>query len=198
MPRGSRIRRTTGGSLIPDRQSDPRSQSRSMTGNPHRVIAARPVQPADLPALLALNNAHAVELSVVDAGRLSCLLSAATLAIAIGSVDPPDAFLIAFDESTPPQGPNHVWFLERRPRFLYVDRVCVAQHARKRGLARALYAEALAAAVRRGAPVLCCEVNSDPPNPTSDAFHAALGFREVGRAFLADRGKAVRYLERAV
>jgi predicted GNAT superfamily acetyltransferase len=39
------------------------------------------------------------------------------------------------------------------------------------------------------------EAPRSPPNPGSDAFHAALGFREVGRAFLADRGKAVRYLE---
>jgi predicted GNAT superfamily acetyltransferase len=46
--------------------------------------------------------------------------------------------------------------------------------------------------------VVCCEVNSDPPNPLSDAFHAALGFREVGRAFLPDRGKSVRYLELGV
>ena len=41
-----------------------------------------------------------------------------------------------------------------------------------------------------------CEVNRDPPNPDSDAVDAALGFREVGSAFLADRGKSVRYLER--
>ena len=40
--------------------------------------------------------------------------------------------------------------------------------------------------------------NTDPPNPGSDAFHARLGFHEVGRAFLADRGKSVRYLEREV
>ena len=39
-----------------------------------------------------------------------------------------------------------------------------------------------------------CEVNSDPPNPASDAFHAALGFAEVGQAVLATQGKVVRYL----
>jgi hypothetical protein len=158
----------------------------------------RSVAPADLPALLALNNAHAVELSLVDAAKLQALLSAAALAIALGPVGAPHAYLLAFAEDTPVQGPNHAWFLARHARFLYVDRVCVAPEARKRGLARALYASALATAERRGAEVLCCEVNSDPPNPVSDAFHAALGFREVGGAFLADRGKAVRYLERAV
>ena len=44
-------------------------------------------------------------------------------------------------------------------------------------------------------PILCCEVNIDPPNPVSDAFHAFFGFVEVGWAFLPDRGKSVRYLE---
>jgi predicted GNAT superfamily acetyltransferase len=116
----------------------------------------------------------------------------------MGPVGQPDAFLIAFDQAAPAQGPNHAWFLARRPRFLYVDRICVHPQARKRGLARALYSAVLAEAARRGKPVVCCEVNSDPPNPGSDAFHAALGFSEVGRAFPPDRGKSVRYLELGV
>ena len=161
-----------------------------------RAFDIRPVDASDHAAILALNNEHAVELSLADPSTMAGLLSAAALATAIGPVGSPDAFLIAFDQSTPPQGPNHAWFLARHARFLYVDRVCVAPSARKRGLARALYLDLLAVAPRRGAPIVCCEVNTDPPNPVSDAFHASLGFREIGRAFLADRSKAVRYLER--
>jgi predicted GNAT superfamily acetyltransferase len=161
-----------------------------------RAVEIRPIEAGDQAAILALNNEHAVELSPADESTMAGWLSVAALATAIGAVGAPDAFLIAFDESTPSQGPNHAWFLARHPRFLYVDRVCVAPSARKRGLARALYLDLFAAASRRGAPVVCCEVNTDPPNPVSDAFHASLQFREVGRAFLADRSKAVRYLER--
>jgi predicted GNAT superfamily acetyltransferase len=40
-----------------------------------------------------------------------------------------------------------------------------------------------------------CEVNAEPPNPASDAFHAAMGFAEVGSATLGG-GKQVRYFER--
>jgi uncharacterized protein len=156
----------------------------------------RPVEPGDLPALLDLNNAHSVELSLLDLEKMRGLLGVAALAMAIGPAGQPDAFLLAFDHDAPAQGPNHAWFLARRPRFLYVDRVCVHPRARRQGLARALYSHALAEAVRRGLPVLCCEVNIDPPNPVSDAFHASFGFVEVGRAFLPDRGKSVRYLER--
>jgi predicted GNAT superfamily acetyltransferase len=135
----------------------------------------RPIETADLPAILALNNAHAREISLIDEGGLARLLAIAAHATAIGARGAPDAFLIA---------------------FLYVDRVCVEERARKRGLARALYADAFAVARDRDLPIVCCEVNLDPPNPASDAFHAALGFSETGRAHLAARGKTVRYLER--
>lgn len=161
-------------------------------------LVVRAVSDMDGPALLALNDANVAELAPLDAGRLRELLSVAALATAIGPDGQPDGFLLAFDQMMPAQGPNHAFFLRRHSRLLYVDRVCVAPSARRRGVARALYAHALDHAARIGTPVLCCEVNSEPPNPVSDAFHAALGFREVGTAFLSDRAKTVRYLERAV
>jgi predicted GNAT superfamily acetyltransferase len=161
-----------------------------------RAPEVRPIEPADLAAILALNNAHAREISLIDEGGLARLLAIATHATAIGVLGAPDAFLVAFDQDTPPQGPNHAWFLARHPRFLYVDRVCVEARARKQGLARALYADAFAVARARHLPIVCCEVNIDPPNPASDAFHAALGFCETGRAYLSTRNKTVRYLER--
>ncbi len=39
-----------------------------------------------------------------------------------------------------------------------------------------------------------CEINADPPNPASDAFHARFGFRNIGSAALVDRHKTVRYM----
>jgi predicted GNAT superfamily acetyltransferase len=50
----------------------------------------------------------------------------------------------------------------------------------------------LARAESDGHSMICCEVNVDPPNPASDAFHASLGFHEIGRASMAN-GKVVRY-----
>ena len=161
-----------------------------------RAPEVRPIQPADLAAILALNNAHAREISLIDEGGLARLLAIAAYAIAIGAPGAPDAFLIAFDRDTPPQEPTHAWFLERHPRFLYVDRVCVEARARTQGLARALYEATFAVARARDLPIVCCEVNIDPPNPGSDAFHAALGFSETGQAYLPARNKTVRYLER--
>jgi 4-hydroxy-tetrahydrodipicolinate synthase len=152
--------------------------------------------PSDLePALLALNNANATELSWLDPQRLAALLGQAFYARRIGSVR---AFLLAFDERADYDSPNYLWFRERYPRFVYVDRVAVAQAARGRGFARRLYADLMQQAAAAGHTVVVCEVNANPPNPASDALHAALGFAEVGAASIHGGSKEVRYFARAI
>ncbi|TIV68514.1 MAG: GNAT family N-acetyltransferase, partial [Mesorhizobium sp.] len=76
---------------------------------------------------------------------------------------------------------------------VYVDRVVVAAAARGRGHARRLYEDLFEQARRAGHTMVTCEVNADPPNPASDAFHAALGFGEVGDAVMHGGKKSVRY-----
>lgn len=159
------------------------------------AIAADDVA-ADTPlaaALLALNNAHAVELSWLEPERLRHMVGQAFSARRIGMAD---ALLLTFDQDADYDSPNFLWFRARWDRFVYVDRVVVADHARGRGLARRLYAELFAQAAAAGHDHIVCEVNSDPPNPLSDAFHAALGFREVGAGSIHGGAKTVRYLTR--
>ena len=152
-----------------------------------------PISPDRLDGILALNNAHAAELSLLDRGRLAGLVRQALWAAQVGDVD---GFLLLLDETAAYDSPNFGWFKERYERFAYVDRVVVAPAARGRGLARRLYAGAFAAAVAAGQQVVAAEVNRVPPNPASDAFHAALGFREVGQAAIHGGARTVRYLLR--
>jgi len=154
-------------------------------------------------ALLALNNAHAQELSWLDPARLRHLVEQSFFARRVDpefgqGVDRVDAFLLAFDQDADYDSPNFLWFRERYRRFVYVDRVAVASSARGRGLARLLYRELFAEAARSQHSSVVCEVNSEPPNAASDAFHAALGFSEVGRASIHNGSKTVRYLRRGV
>jgi hypothetical protein len=142
-------------------------------------------------AVLALNNAHAKELSWLEPARLQHLVAHAFLARRIGALD---AFLLAFDQDAPYDNPNFLWFRERFPRFVYVDRIVVATHARGRGLARVLYRDLFEQVAEAGQQRVVCEVNTRPPNPASDAFHAALGFAEVGHASIHGGAKDVRYL----
>jgi uncharacterized protein len=150
------------------------------------------ITPAAHGAVLALNNAHATELSPLDGRGLAALLAGSFYARA---VDDAEAFLIALDQAHPTYAsPNYLWFRERYRRFVYVDRVVVAERARGRGHARRLYADLVERASTAGHDRLVCEVNSDPPNPASDAFHASLGFREIGAATIHGGAKTVRYL----
>lgn len=144
-------------------------------------------------ALLALNNAHAVELSWLEPERLARLVAEAFLARRVGVAD---ALLLTFDQDADYDSPNFLWFRARYPTFVYVDRVVVADSARGRGLAKGLYDDLFAAAEAAGHERIVCEVNSDPPNPASDAFHAALGFVPVGTAEIHGGKKTVTYLER--
>jgi uncharacterized protein len=146
-------------------------------------------------ALIALNNAHAQELSWLEPERLEHLVKQAFLARRIGNLD---AFLLAFDQDARYDSPNFLWFRCRYPRFVYVDRIVVASSARGRGHARRLYLDLFEQAARAGHERVVCEVNSNPPNPESDAFHAALGFVEVGHASIHNDSKTVRYLLRAL
>ena len=150
----------------------------------------RSLSAADLPDVLALNNAHAAEVNALSPEALAALVAVAAHAVVI---DGGLGFLIALDERTPAQGPNHAWFRARHCAFLYIDRVVVAAEARGRGWARRLYDDAAAIA---GARPLCCEVNIVPPNAASLAFHERLGFVACGEAADPRNGKRVRYLER--
>jgi len=141
--------------------------------------------------LLDLNNAHARELSWLDPERFRQLTERAFRAWRIGDAD---ALLISFDQAADYDSPNFQWFRARMNRFVYVDRIVVAPHARGRGLARKLYAALFEAALQAGHERVVCEVNSQPPNPGSDAFHARLGFIGVGSARLGDGAKTVSYL----
>ncbi len=152
-----------------------------------------PISTDDEPAVLSLNTIHASELSLLDAAGLKRLLLASYMACRIGDLE---AFMIAFDQDADYASPNFLWFRDRYPRFAYVDRIAVAAAARGRGHARRLYEHLFETARRDGHSVVTCEVNSDPPNPASDAFHAALGFRVVGEAAIYGGERTVRYFER--
>ncbi|HLY07373.1 MAG TPA: GNAT family N-acetyltransferase [Rhizomicrobium sp.] len=148
---------------------------------------------ADLDALLALSNAHEKEIGNFTKTEFSELVA---LSFRTRMTGERDAFLIALSERAPENAPNWRWFAARFPRFVYIDRVVVAEGSRKRGLGTLLYTDVMQAARDSAHTRLCCEVNIDPPNPGSDAFHARMGFEEIGRAYLPDRGKTVRYLMR--
>ncbi|NEU98526.1 GNAT family N-acetyltransferase [Bradyrhizobium uaiense] len=141
--------------------------------------------------LLDLNNASARETSLLAAARFEQLIDASSIAL---FVPPSAALLLAFEHCDDYDGTHFGWFRGQMKRFLYIDRIIVGAAWRRHGLARMLYREVFRLAARRSLDCVVCEVNVEPPNPISDAFHRSLGFAEVGRATINGGAKTVRYL----
>ena len=150
----------------------------------------------DKAAVLSLNNIHAKETSVLDGTSLAELLEMSFYARGIDRGG--TAFLIALDQNAPYRNPNFRWFKESRESFVYIDRVIVAASAQGQGIARLLYDDLFVAAREVGQERVVCEVNIEPPNLISEAFHLAMGFKEVGQASIHGGTKTVRYFEKTI
>ena len=152
------------------------------------------LSPSAIGPALQLNNAHAKETSLLDEKGLATLIGKAFYARGID--DGATALLIALDHHAVYDNPNFEWFKIHSDGFVYIDRVIVAKSARGLGIARLLYEDLFSAVRASGHTRVVCEVNLDPPNAASDAFHAAMGFDAIGQGTIHEGAKTVRYFER--
>ncbi len=150
---------------------------------------------ADLDTVLAMNAAHVELLSPLDPGRLADLRRWADRADVIVDEGQTAGFVLVFGPGTGYDSVNYRWFSQRYgDGFDYLDRIVIDDRFRRRGLASAVYDEIEAAAVRRGRLVL--EVNLEPANEPSLAFHRGRGFAEVGT--LGPEGHRVSLMAKAL
>jgi uncharacterized protein len=132
---------------------------------------------ADQPALLELNQDSVQELSPLDAERLRYILALAHRSVVVERDGEVLAFAIAIAPGTDYDSRNYARLSERFERFLYLDRIAVAAGARRQGLGAMLY-DALEDAARPFGRMVC-DVNVQPPNEPSLAFHAARGYQPL-------------------
>ena len=90
------------------------------------------------------------------------------------------AFLLSMGTGQAYDSENYQYFEKEGFRHQYVDRIVVSPTAKGTGVGRALYQSVIERARERGLNEVTCEVNTEPPNPGSLAFHERLGFRQVG------------------
>ena len=140
----------------------------------------RPISPQDHPAVLAWNEAHVELLAPLDEDRLRRLLGWADLGAVITVEGRDVGFVLTFPAGTAYDSPNYRWFSARYERFYYLDRVVVDPSVRRTGVASRVY-DAIEDRARRMGEVMCLEVNVDPPNEPSLAFHRRRGYLEVGQ-----------------
>lgn len=133
----------------------------------------------DWPTVLALNEASVRELSPMDEPRLGFILDLAHRSLVAEDGGEVAAFAIAVAPGTGYDSANYRWFSERYERFLYLDRIAVARAHRRRGLGALLY-DAMEQAARPFERMVC-DVNVEPRNDASLAFHLARGYEDIGR-----------------
>lgn len=141
----------------------------------------RDADPGDLAALHVLNQSEIPHVGDVDAARMAHLVDQARTLRVMEDAGELAGFIICLDHQADYDSLNYLWFKARFERFLYVDRIVVASAFRRQGVASKLYDAVIAFGRSQYLPVLALEYNIEPPNPVSAAFHAAYGFREVGR-----------------
>lgn len=135
----------------------------------------------DLPSMLALNNDAAPAVPESTEADLATLLRASTFGFAAVNDKEFLGFVVGFEPGMDYASPNYLYFEDRGTDHLYIDRIVVAEEARGMRVGQTLYKRVIALAVDQGRAEVTCEVNIDPPNPGSLAFHSRLGFSEVGR-----------------
>lgn len=148
------------------------------------TIELRPFETRDLPAVVELNNAAYPAVPVSSAPELAELAALAEPALVAEEDDRIVGFLFAIAPGSSYTSENYLYFAKRAARTgassLYIDRIVIASDARGSGLGRRFYDAVFARARATERAEVTCEVNIEPPNPSSLAFHARLGFERVG------------------
>jgi len=150
-------------------------------------VVLRAVTESDVPFVLDLNARNVARLSPLDAGRLAQLRGWADRTDVVLLDGQPAGFVVTVGPGTDYDSANYRWFVDRfGDSFYYLDRIVVDDRFRRSGIGRAVYDEL----ERHATPYsrMALEVDVEPPNEASLAFHRDRGYQPVGR--LAGGGKA--------
>ena len=154
----------------------------------------RPIDPADVPDVLALNQRNVEALAPMDETRLQQLRGLADRFDVLEHDGEFAGFVITFPPGSTYDSENYRWFAERHTDFVYLDRIVLHERVRRQGLGSFVYDEVETAARPHGRLLL--EVNLVPRNEPSLRFHARRGYREVGR--LGDAQHLVALMEKVL
>ena len=134
----------------------------------------------DASAIIGLNS-HVVELtSPMDKKRFELLFSQCALIIVAERDRAVVGFLMGFDDKCQYDSANFKWFRSPLDAFFYVDRVVVSETDRGTGIGKAFYQYIRNWARDREIETLAAEMNLEPANEASLAFHRSESFIEVG------------------
>ncbi len=143
-------------------------------------IVIRDVREHELDLVLALNNAAGPGILPMDAAKLRFFWEHADYFRVAEKDGLLAGFLVALSHEAAHDSPNFLWFRERYPEFLYIDRIVVASTRRGTGVGRVFYADVQSYAELH-VPQLAAEVFLESSSHPALLFHGSFGFREVGQ-----------------
>ncbi len=156
----------------------------------------RDVTRDDLEAVRAVNDDNQPNVGALDDARIELFLLSAPRFQVVEFDGTIVGVFVGLAEGLPYDSPNYRWFSDRHERFAYVDRIALQPEARGLGVAVDLYDDFARWAYETSRPVLCAEVNVEPPNLRSMRFHHRQGFEEVGEERPYGGDERVAMLER--
>ncbi|MDY0023230.1 GNAT family N-acetyltransferase [Arenimonas caeni] len=143
-------------------------------------ITIRDVREHELDSVVAVNNAAGPSILPMDLAKARFFWENAEYFRVAEQDGHVTGFLVALSQDAPHDSPNFLWFRERYPEFMYIDRIVIARPRRGGGRGRAMYADVQSFAEVRS-PLLACEVFLQTGNDPALLFHGSFGFREVGQ-----------------
>jgi predicted GNAT superfamily acetyltransferase len=158
------------------------------------TVRLRPLDDPDAAGVLALNHRNVALLAPLDDESLAGLRSAAHRFEVVEVDGRFGGFVVTIAPGSSYASENYRWFAARGDGLLYLDRIVLHENVRRRGVGSAVYDAVEAEALPFGGVAL--EVNLDPPNEASLAFHRARGYVEVGQR--GEPGHRVALLEKRV
>ena len=142
-------------------------------------ITIRPMLASDYDTVLALNEYSVSVLSPLDKMDLTRLVAQSSLHVVVEIEGNVVAFLLAIGPGSQYASINYQWFDKHYDRFLYVDRIVVHHANRAQRLGHRLYEYVTQWAIEQHYPMLCAEIDVQPPNLPSLQFHQKWGFASV-------------------
>lgn len=151
---------------------------------PQSTTTIRPAEDHDVDAMILANNAEIPAVSMLDREVATHLMELADLALVAEVEGVFAGFVLALPAGIPDfQATNYRWFEDNLDDYLYVERIVVAQGSQGRGVGRTFYDHLIEDSDRSH---LVSEVNTNPRNDASLAFHDRYDFQPIGELTYGD------------
>jgi predicted GNAT superfamily acetyltransferase len=152
----------------------------------------------DIETVVRINKAGQPGVCALSSSEITQHHEHATLFCVLMNEGQPAGYVIAYGSDKSYSGEEFNWFVKNvGDSFLYIDQIAIDANHRASGLGSHLYAELKSYAYKNQYPYLVCEVNLEPPNPVSMAFHQKNGFVQVGQLHVSD-GRTVALMQMQV